>query len=75
VTTPLERRLENVLAALRAFDTVEAARLFEEPMEGPPTQRARELLQACVDAMPAVMHDWQRRVNASLAARAYEEGA
>jgi hypothetical protein len=73
VSTPLERRLEKVIAALRAFDTLEAARLFEEPIEGPATPRARALLEQCVHLMPKVMADWQRRANASHAARAYAE--
>jgi hypothetical protein len=68
----IEQRLEKVLAALRAFDPIEAARLMEAPFEGPATPRARVLWDQCVQVMPIVMRDWQRRVSASLAARAYQ---
>lgn len=69
----IEERLEQALAALRAFDVFEAARLLDMPLEGRVTPRARVLWQQCVDAMPGVMSDWQRRLNASLAARTYVE--
>ncbi|MBK7859002.1 MAG: hypothetical protein IPJ65_10360 [Archangiaceae bacterium] len=71
----IELRLERVLAALQKLDPIEAARLLEGPLEGRATPRARRLWEQCVEAMPAVMRDWQRRVSASLAARAYAENS
>lgn len=69
----IEDTLEKVLAALKANDPIAAAEAFTAPLEGPATPRARYLWEQCVAAMPGVMADWQRRVGATLAVRAYSE--
>lgn len=69
----IEERLEKALAALRALDPITAAELLDGPLEGRVTPRARVLWEQCVEQMPVVMADWQRRVGASLAARTYLE--
>jgi len=69
----VEQRLERALAALKAFDPLEAQRALEGPLEGPATPRARVLWQQCCDAMPIVLAEWQRRVTALNAVRAYQE--
>ncbi|MBL8956973.1 MAG: hypothetical protein JNK82_39740 [Myxococcaceae bacterium] len=67
----VEEQLERALAALKACDPIEAARILDEPPSGPATVRARVLWQQCIDAMPAVLAEWQKRSQALNAVRAY----
>jgi hypothetical protein len=71
----IEERLEKALHALRAKDPVEAARWLEGPLAGPATERAKLLWRQCMDEVPKMGAELQRRLSASRAARAYQRHA